>query len=156
VHASGDEQRALFRRWPAGVSVVVAEAAGRRGGMTVSSLLSLSLEAHLVGISIAVDASLHGVLEESAEWCLSILAGNQEPLAQHFAQSLAPEALWRGIDVRDDDSRLLQGAAAWLVARTLDAVRTGDHTLFVGEVVSCELGTATSSLAYVHRGYVAL
>ena len=40
----GADQRALFRRWPAGVSVVVAEVDGRRAGLTVSSLVSLSLE----------------------------------------------------------------------------------------------------------------
>lgn len=152
----GDEQRALFRRWPAGVSVVAAEAGGRRGGMTASSLLSLSLDAHLVGISIALDASLHQVLEASADWGLSILAGGQEQLAQHFAQSLEPDELWSGVDVRADDSRLLHGAAGWLVARTVEAVRTGDHTLFVGEVMSCELASETTSLAYVHRGYVAV
>ena len=38
------EQRELFRRWPSGVSVVVAEAGGRRAGLTVSSLVSLSLD----------------------------------------------------------------------------------------------------------------
>jgi flavin reductase (DIM6/NTAB) family NADH-FMN oxidoreductase RutF len=154
VHASGNEQRALFRRWPAGVSVVAAESDGRRGGMTVSSLLSLSLETHLIGISIARDASLHEVLLASPDWGLSILAGGQEKLAQHFAQSLEPDELWTGIEVRSDDPRLLCGAVGWLVARTIDAVTTGDHTLFVGEVAFCELGAASASLVYVHRGYV--
>lgn len=153
---SGDDQRALFRRWPAGVSIVAAEANGRRGGMTVSSLVSLSLEAQLVGISIAHDASLHAVLEETPDWAVSILSGSQQLTARHFAQSLEPDELWAGIDVRDDDPRLLRDAAGWLVARTVDRVGTGDHTLYVGEVVSCEQGPAADSLVYVHRGYVAV
>ena len=45
VVEEGREQRELFRRWPAGVSVVVAEAGGRRAGLTVSSLVSVSLDA---------------------------------------------------------------------------------------------------------------
>jgi flavin reductase (DIM6/NTAB) family NADH-FMN oxidoreductase RutF len=156
VQERGAEQRAIFRRWPAGVSVVVAEVDGRRAGLTVSSLLSLSLEPRLVGISIALDASLHELLREAGEWGASVLSGDQAHLAQHFARGMPPIALWDGIEVREDDPRLLTGAAAWLTARTVDQVRTGDHTFFVAELLTLEEGRAPSSLVYVHRGYHAL
>lgn len=152
----GADQRALFRRWPAGVSVVVAEVDGRRHGLTVSSLVSLSLEPALVGISIAVDASLHELLRNAGDWAASLLAGDQEHLAQHFARSVPPMVLWSGIELRVDDPRLLVGAAGWLTARTVDELRTGDHTFFVAEILSIEEGTAATSLSYVHRGYHAL
>jgi flavin reductase len=156
VQERGADQRALFRRWPAGVSVVVAEVDGRRHGLTVSSLVSLSLEPPLVGISVAVEASLHELLRDAGEWAASLLAGNQEQLAQHFARSVPPLVLWNGIDLRDDDPRLLTGASGWLTARTVDELRTGDHTFFVGEILSIEEGNAATSLSYVHRGYQAL
>lgn len=156
MQGHGADQRSLFRRWPAGVSVVVAEVGERRHGLTVSSLASLSLDPPLVGISIALQASLHELLKDADEWAVSILGGDQEHLAQHFARSVPPIALWDGIDVRDDDTRLLQGAAGWLVARTVETLRTGDHTYFVGEVVSIEEGTAPDSLVYLHREYRAL
>ena len=149
----GADQRSLFRRWPAGVSVVVAEADGRRHALTVSSLLSLSLDPPLVGISIARQASLHELLRSAGEWAASILSGEQEELAKHFARSVPPIALWDGIELRTDDPRLLAGAAGWLVARTVDEHETGDHTFFVGELLSLEEGTAATSLSYVHRGY---
>ena len=152
----GEDQRSLFRRWPAGVSVVIAEVGERRHGLTVSSLASLSLDPPLIGISIALQASLHELLKEADEWAVSILAGNQEHLAQHFARSVPPIALWDGIDVREDDPRLLAGAAGWMVARTVDTLLTGDHTYFVGEVVSIEMGNAPDSLVYLHREFRAL
>jgi flavin reductase len=152
----GTEQRALFRRWPAGVSVVVAEVDGRRAGLTVSSLISLSLEPRLIGISIALDASLHEVLRDADEWAVSILGGDQEHLAQHFARSVPPIALWSGIEVRDDDPRLLVDAVGWIVARTIAVTTTGDHSFFVGEILRLEQGRAPESLVYVHRGYRAL
>jgi flavin reductase len=152
----GAEQRALFRRWPAGVSVVVAEVDGRRAGLTVSSLVSLSLEPRLVGISIALDASLHEVLRQADEWTVSILGGDQAHLAQHFARSVPPIALWDGIPVREDDPRLLADAVGWLVVRAVERFATGDHSFFVGEIVSLEEGRAPESLVYVHRGYRAL
>jgi flavin reductase (DIM6/NTAB) family NADH-FMN oxidoreductase RutF len=153
VQERGDEQRSLFRKWPAGVSVVVADVGGRRAALTVSSLTSLSLEPRLVGISIALEASLHELIKDADEWAVSILNGEQAHLAQHFARSVPPIALWDGIPVRDDDPRLIADAAGWLVARTVDQVRTGDHTFFVGEIVSIEEGTAPTSLIYAHRDY---
>jgi flavin reductase (DIM6/NTAB) family NADH-FMN oxidoreductase RutF len=149
----GAEQRALFRRWPAGVSVVVAEVDGRRAGLTVSTLLSLSLEPRLIGISIALEASLHEVLRGADEWAVSILGGDQDQLAQHFARSVPPIALWEGIEVRNDDPRLLAGAVGWIIARTVDVTTTGDHSFFVGEIVRLEQGRAPESLVWVHRGY---
>ena len=156
MQEQGAEQRALFRRWPAGVSVVVADVDGRRSGLTVSSLISLSLEPPLVGISIAVQASLHEPLRTAEQWTVSILGGDQDHLAQHFSRSVPPIALWDGIAVRDDDPRLLADAVGWIVARTIGEVPTGDHTFFVGEVVKLEHGTAPTSLVHLNREYAAL
>jgi flavin reductase (DIM6/NTAB) family NADH-FMN oxidoreductase RutF len=156
VQERGAEQRALFRRWPAGVSVVVTELEGRRSGLTVSSLISLSLEPPLVGISIALDASLHELLRDAGTWAASFLSGDQEELAQHYARSVPPIALWNAIQVRDDDQRLLADAAGWLTARTVEEIRTGDHTFFVAEILTIEEGRASTSLSYVHREYRSL
>jgi flavin reductase (DIM6/NTAB) family NADH-FMN oxidoreductase RutF len=153
VQEHGEEQRALFRRWPAGVSVVVAEVDGRRAGLTVSSLVSLSLEPRLVGISISRQASLHGVLQDARTWAVSILSGEQAHVAQHFARGVPPIALWDGIAVREDDPRLLSDAVGWLTVRTVDEILTGDHTFFVGEIETLEQGAAQTALVYVSREY---
>ncbi len=150
----GAEQRALFRRWPAGVSIVVADLDGMRHGRTVSSLVSLSLEPPLIGISIAQSASIHELLRSADTWAVSVLAGGQDELAQRFARSgVPPLVLWDGVDVRDDDPRLIEAAAGWMTARTVETVITGDHTFFVGSVESVEEGNAPTSLSYVYRGY---
>jgi flavin reductase (DIM6/NTAB) family NADH-FMN oxidoreductase RutF len=156
VQERGADQRALFRRWPSGVSVVIAELDGRRAGLTVSSLLSLSLEPSLVGVSIARQASLYDVLSGAGEWGVSILRGEQDHLAQHFARSVPPIALWDGIAVREDDPRLLEHAVGWLVARTVDELAAGDHTLFIGEVQLLEQGEAGTSLVHLDRRYFEL
>ena len=96
------------------------------------------------------------MLREAGEWGASILSGDQAHLAQHFARGVPPIALWNGIAVRDDDPRLLRDAVGWVTVRTVDQVRTGDHTFFVGELLTIEEGAAETSLAYVHRGYVSL
>ena len=148
-----DELRALMRDVPAAVSVVTAETSGQPIGLTVASLVSLSLEPRLVGISISTQASLHEVLRDAGEWAVSILGGDHDHLAQHFSRSVPPIALWNGIDVRNDDPRLLAGAVGWITARTIDEFGTGDHTFFVGHVLTLEAGPSPTSLVYVNREY---
>jgi len=123
----GEAQRELFRRWPVGVSVVAAETGGRLAGLTVSTLVSVSLEPSLVSIAIARTASIFEVLDEAGEWGVSILAGDQGDLAQHFARNVPPLLQWDRIPVRDDDRRLLSGSVGWLVAETGDRIDAGDH-----------------------------
>jgi flavin reductase (DIM6/NTAB) family NADH-FMN oxidoreductase RutF len=156
VSDPGADQRALFRRWPAGVAVVVAEAAGRRAGLTVSSLLSLSLEPPLVAIALSRSASLYEVLREADGWAVSILAADQGHLAQHFARNVPPIALWNRVEVREDEPRLLAAAAGWILASTVDEVAGGDHTLFLGRVERLEAGPGAGSLVHLDGRYLAL
>jgi len=154
--AVGANQRALFRRWPSGVGVVVAELDGRRSGITIGSLVSLSLSPPLVGVAIDVQASIHEPFRGATEWAVSLLGGEQERLAKHFARSVPPIALWDGVEVLQRDPRLLAGAAGWLVAATEHEIVVGDHTLFVGRLLSIEAGPAETSLVYVAGGYSSL
>ena len=109
----GRDQRALFRRWPAGVSVVVAESGGRKAGLTVSSLVSVSLTPPLVSISVGRDGfDLRGARRGADDWGVSILGRDQAHLAQHFARSVPPIVQWDGIAVRADEPRLLEGRSA--------------------------------------------
>jgi flavin reductase (DIM6/NTAB) family NADH-FMN oxidoreductase RutF len=61
-----------------------------------------------------------------------------------------------GIAVREDDPRMLADAVGWMTVRTIDEVRTGDHTFFVGEVLSLEQGPSPTSLVYFNREYQGL
>jgi flavin reductase (DIM6/NTAB) family NADH-FMN oxidoreductase RutF len=152
----GEDQRALFRLWPAGVSVVVAESGGRRAGLTVSSLVSVSLDPPLVSISLGRAASLFEVLDEADGWAVSILAADQEHLAQHFARSVPPLVQWDGIPVREDEPRLLRGAIGWLLVRTIERFDAGDHVIFLAATQSLEAGPGVGGLVYVDRRYVPL
>jgi flavin reductase len=151
----GDELRNVMRLIPAPVAVVTVDLEGERLGLTVASLVSLSLEPPLVGVAIRRSAALHELLRRAGEFGVSVLAAGQEHLAQHFARGVPPIALWQGIAVREGDGPpLLEGALAWLRCGVIDEHGTGDHTLFVGRVVAAESGSAERSLVYLDRRYV--
>jgi flavin reductase (DIM6/NTAB) family NADH-FMN oxidoreductase RutF len=116
----------------------------------VGSFLSLSLEPPLVGISIGKDSSSHEPIRRAGGWTASLLGGDQTEVAQHFARSgIPPLALWAGIEVRDSArGPLVEGAIGWLECRTVSEHDAGDHTIFVGQVESIELGAAGQGLVY--------
>jgi flavin reductase len=150
-----DELRNVMRLIPAPVAVVTVDLEGERLGLTVASLVSLSLEPPLVGVAIRREAALHELLRRAGVFGISVLAAGQESLAQHFARGVPPIALWQGIPVRDlDGPPLLEGALAWLRCVVTGEHPTGDHTLFVGLVVEAEEGRAERALVYLDRRYV--
>jgi flavin reductase (DIM6/NTAB) family NADH-FMN oxidoreductase RutF len=147
---TGAELREVMRRFPAPVAVVTTTVDEERYGLTVGSLVSLSLEPPLVGISIGRESSSHEPIRRAGRFAASLLSGEQEELAQHFARSgIPPIALWSGVDVREGDiGPLVEGALAWLECRTWAEYPAGDHTIFVGEVLRGELGAVGSGLVY--------
>jgi flavin reductase (DIM6/NTAB) family NADH-FMN oxidoreductase RutF len=144
-------------RFPAGVGVVTVDLDGQRVGLTVASLVSLSLDPPLVGVAIRRDAALHELLRETKAFAATLLAAEQEHVAQHFARGVPPIALWEGIPTRDNDGPpQIEGAAGWLRCRTVAEHETGDHTFFVGEVETAEPGPAQSPLVFHGQSYLAL
>ena len=152
---TGAELREVMRRYPAPVAVVTTVVDEERYGLTVGSLVSLSLEPPLIGISIGRESSSHEPIRRAGRFAASLLSGDQEQLARHFARSgIPPIALWSGVDVRESAAGpLVEGALAWLECRTWAEYAAGDHTIFVGEVVKGELGAAGSGLVYRLGGY---
>jgi len=148
-----------MRRVPVAVAVVTVEAGGARAGLTVASLVSLSLDPPLVGFAVRRDAALHELLREAEELAISVLAEGQEYLAQHFARGVPPIALWERIPLRDDSAGppQLADAAAWLRGRVEQEHATGDHTLFVASVDVAEPGAPGRRPLVLHdQAYAAL
>lgn len=154
---AADDLRALLRNVPAPVSVVTVDVEGERLGLTVASLLLLSLEPPLLGVAVSRQAALHELLRQADSFGISLLAGDQERLAGHFARGVPPIGLWEGIQVRDGEGPpLLDGALGWVVCERAGEHPTGDHTLFVGEVTDVEQGPGRGALVYVRQSYIAL
>jgi flavin reductase (DIM6/NTAB) family NADH-FMN oxidoreductase RutF len=78
----GDELRELMRRFPAGVAIVGVDLEGERLGLTIGTLIPLSLEPPLVGFAVRRGAALHELLRGSGTFGASLLAAGQEAVAQ--------------------------------------------------------------------------
>jgi flavin reductase (DIM6/NTAB) family NADH-FMN oxidoreductase RutF len=152
---SGAELREVMRRFPAPVAVVTTQVDDERYGFTAGSVVSLSLEPALVGVSVGLDSSSHEPMRRAGGFAISLLSEQQVDVAQHFARSgIPPVVLWEGTHVRHGQrGPLVDGALAWLECRTWAQYEAGDHTLFVGEVETMELGTRARGLVYRDSTY---
>ena len=156
--ATGDDLRSLMRLFPSGVSVVGADAHGDRIAVTMGSLISLSLDPPLVGISVGRDLALHELVRTAGAFGVSVLRGDQADVAARFARGAPPIVLWHGVALRDGvtGAPLLSDALAWIECRVWAEYDAGDHTLFVGEVVALDEGEPAPALVYREHGYASV
>ena len=147
-----------MRGFPAGVAVLTVAAGETHLGLTVGTLVSLSLEPPLVAASVSRQAAMHELLREAGGFAASLLAGDQQAVAQHFARGVPPFAHWHGIATRQGaaGAPLLEDALGWLECRLSAEHPSGDHTLFVGDVLSVEPGRRAHALVYVDGRYISL
>jgi flavin reductase (DIM6/NTAB) family NADH-FMN oxidoreductase RutF len=150
-----DELRDVLRRLPAGVAVVTVVAGGQQIGLTVATLVSLSLEPPLVGVAIARQAALHELLREAGECAFSLLAADHHDVADHFARGVPPIGMWTGIETRAGvrGAPLVEGALGWLECVVRDEVAAGSHTFFVCEVERAEAGRDEAPLVRLGGAY---
>ena len=155
----GDERpgelRSVSSRCASGICVVTVDASGQRLGLTVGSLVTLSLEPPLVGFAVSREAAMHELLREAGGCAISLLAAGQEWLAQHFARGVPPIAMWHGVATAEgsEGAPLLVGAVGWLECALAQEVAAGTHTFFVCEVRRVELGADAPSLVRVRGEY---
>ena len=147
--------RELLGRYPSGVCVVTVDAEGQKLGLTVSSLVSLSLDPPLAGFAVSRDAAMHELLREAGGCAISLLAAGQDWLAQHFARGVPPIAMWHGIATAGGASGapLLVGALGWLECSLREEIATGTHTFFVCDVRRVELGEDAPPLVRARGEY---
>jgi len=124
-----------FGRFATGIAI--ATCANARGGytaITINSFTSVSLEPALVLWCLEGKASSFGDFMAAPSYAISILAADQQALAERFArhepQSLQPHEL----ELWLTGAPVLAGRLAGFDCKVVDRHRSGDHVILVGEV----------------------
>ncbi len=139
-----------------GVTVVTTEHDGTPYGMTVASFASLSLHPPLVLICVEKTVKTHDALTAAQQFGVSILAQSQADLSGRFASKKIDDK-FAGVAVTRGEQLgvpLLDGAICTLECRVHSELPGGDHTIFVGVVVS--VGATENDeapLVYFRSGY---
>jgi flavin reductase (DIM6/NTAB) family NADH-FMN oxidoreductase RutF len=150
----------LFRKvvghFVTGITVITVERSpGQVHGMTANSFTSVSLDPLLILISVDHNARLLSFLEVQGRFGVNILRDTQQTFSEHFAKPLqdydANESL--GIHFRWTETGipLLQDVLAHLACNVVAKHPAGDHTLFVAEVESMDVGEGEPLLYYTGK-----
>ena len=148
---------ALFKlamsHFASGVTVVTTEDEGTPYGMTVASFASLSLHPPLVLICIEKTVKSHEAIIRAAKFGVSMLSSEQSEISNRFA-SKKVEDRFAGVAWSRGElgMPLIDGAICAIECRVHSQLPGGDHTIFVGEVVTVRTHEA-SPLVYFRSGY---
>ncbi len=138
-----------------GVTVVAAVDAetGQVHGMTANAFMSVSMEPPLVVLGVGRAAHMHGVLERSGTFGVSILLEGQEELALHMA---GKETDTRAVEFAHlGAGPVLVECLASLSATIVSTIVAGDHSLVVGEVTRLDGPRGQVRALAFHRGRLA-
>jgi flavin reductase (DIM6/NTAB) family NADH-FMN oxidoreductase RutF len=142
-----DEYDKLRRRvlWtmPSGLYVVGStDGADRRNLMTLNWATQLAFEPKLLGVAIDREAYTHELIEAGGVFSLCVIDREDRAIVRKFTKpvevDLAAGTLnGFAVHTRTTGAPVLDQAAAFIDCVVREGVATGDHTLFVGEIVDC-------------------
>ena len=131
-------------RLPSGVVVLSTRAGDQYKGLTVSSLVSISLEPPMVLAGLERESATRLAILDTKAFNVNLLTRSQEFIADRFAgRAPAFDGRWSSLPHRlgANGIPLLDGCAAWLECRLVQVHPAGDHDICVGEVEAAELGS---------------
>jgi flavin reductase (DIM6/NTAB) family NADH-FMN oxidoreductase RutF len=140
-----DEYDRLRRRvlWtmPSGLYVVGStDGVDRRNLMTLNWATQLAFEPKLVGISVETEAYTHELIEAGGVFSVCIIDREDRAIVRKLTKPVEVDldaSTLNGfpVHVATTGAPVLDQAAAFLDCVVREQVATGDHTLFVGEIV---------------------
>ncbi len=142
-----DEQskKAALRMIPYGLYVLTAEDSdGNVAAATVNWVTQASFQPPLVAVGVKADSGAHAIIEKTGAFVLNVLGKEQGKAAYAFFKPAVKE----GSTISGEPCRagvtgapILESAPAFVECRVVEAVKKGDHSLFVAEVVEAGLKT---------------
>lgn len=144
--------RDVMSRFATGVTVLTV-GGEHAHGMTANAFTSVSLDPPLVLACISHKAVMHDALSNTKRFGVSIMGAEQRDAAKYFADKrrpLGPEQFdavdW--IEGPNSGAPLLNGSLAWLECELVQWYDGGDHTIFLGQVLSSSRGAGTQALLF--------
>lgn len=145
------EFRDALGEFATGVTIIATRGPNDRWtGFTANSFNSVSLAPPLVVWSLNRQATNLAAFEAATCYSVNVLAHNQQALAERFAAPIDDRFAGVAYSLSERGLPLLVGCIAWFECRHFRVERTGDHMLFVGEVLHCSRSGGRALL--FHRG----
>lgn len=148
--------RDVMSRFASGVTVVTTIFDGVPHGLTVSAFSSVSLTPPRVLICLGNDTDSKPLIDKSRCFAVHILGRDHVDLGPRFAK-LVPglDDPFEGLPYRTEQSGapILDQCVAWLDCRVESMFPTGDHTIYVGDVLDARTTSEGEPVLYYSRAW---
>jgi 3-hydroxy-9,10-secoandrosta-1,3,5(10)-triene-9,17-dione monooxygenase reductase component len=148
--------REVMGHFATGVTIVTGLDGGVPVGFTCQAFMSLSLEPPLIAIAPGKSSTSWPRIIPSGNFCVNLLAEDQEALCRDFAVSGADKGdKFSGVGWKPGPAGapLLEGVLAWIGCRLVETHDAGDHEIIVGEVVDTGVDTRGRPLLFYRGGF---
>ena len=150
----GARFRQVLGHFPTGVTVVTASTDEGPVGLSVGSFTSVSLDPPLVAFCAGTSSTSYPRIEAAGQFCVNILAEDQEEIARVFADK--GDDKFAGIGWRPSvvtGAPVINDVLAWIDCQ-IDAIHeAGDHWIVVGRVLDLEIGHEGGPLMFFRGGF---
>ncbi|XDD41636.1 flavin reductase family protein [Leptospira sp. WS60.C2] len=150
-----DQFKSSLSQWASGVSVITYASKTQKGGVTVSSFSSVSLEPPLVLFCLAKQSKAKEAIESAGNFAVNILSSEQKQISADFASgSLDKAVVLEGLNpgILSTGAPILDGSLASLDCLVHQIIDAGDHWIFLGRVEAV-VTKEGSPLLYFNRNY---
>lgn len=111
---------------------------GEPAGVTIGSLISVSLQPPMVGFFQGVSSKSWPVIKQSGSFCVNVLAQSQEELCWRFAREEVEGEPSRFADIEytlsPSGAPVLPGVVAWIDCSIESVTPAGDHLFVLADV----------------------
>lgn len=125
-----------------GVYVLGTRRGRQSNAMTASWVMQTSERPPCVAVAVRDDRYSRDLIVESATFALSVLRDDQVDVASHFSETSGEyHDKLQGVPygLTPGGSPFLLDCLAFLDCKVMDSVRSGDHTVIVGEVLAADV-----------------
>ena len=125
-----------------GVYIITVRTKEKINGMTAAWVSQVSFQPLLLMVSIGPARYTHNLIKESGYFAINTLDEDMQNYAAAFGFKSGRKAdKFQGVSYSDapNGSPILDGALAFFECKVVDTFTAGDHTLFIGEVVTARL-----------------
>ena len=156
-HTPPTAERADFiqamRSVASSVSVVTTDGLAGRHGATVSAFCSVSADPPTVLVCLKTDSRIAEAVTKNGSYCVNVLPQTAAEIANRFA-GMDDEKVADRFDGIAHASNPLPtiGGATGFQTRITQAVASGSHTIFIGEVTAIATGESVP-LTYLDGAY---
>lgn len=125
-----------------GVYIITTRIKEKINGMTAAWVSQASLQPLMLMVSVAPARHTHRLIKESGYFAINTLSEDQRDLAKHFGFKSGREVdKFEGLSFFDapQGSPVLSDALAFFECKLSNSFTAGDHTLFVGNVITAKI-----------------